>query len=109
AEVLKQLQALYASAPGPQPGGPEAPNAVPTPAQATAPAPPPGEFAGARAKRWVWLSKQGVYGFGYQREDGLWVIDPGSKRPDLPPEAAQASATGAGAGTVSMAGPTTGS
>lgn len=33
------------------------------------------------AKRWVWLSKQSVWGYGYQREDGLWVIDPGTKRP----------------------------
>ena len=42
------------------------------------------------AKRWVWLSKQSVYGFGFQIEDGphrgLWRIDAGSKRP--PEEAA---------------------
>jgi len=37
-------------------------------------------------KRWIWLQKQGLYGFGYQRPDGLWVIDAGSKRPDLPAE-----------------------
>ena len=38
----------------------------------------------APAKRWVWLAKQGVYGFGFQRQDGLWVVDPSSKRPTLP-------------------------
>lgn len=35
-------------------------------------------------KQWVWLSKQGVWGYGYQLDDGphkgLWRIDPGSKR-----------------------------
>jgi hypothetical protein len=36
------------------------------------------------AKRWVWLQKQNLYGFGFQRQDGLWVIDPASKRPTLP-------------------------
>jgi hypothetical protein len=40
---------------------------------AEAPPPPP-------AKQWVWLPKQGLWGFGRQRPDGLWVIDPGSKR-----------------------------
>lgn len=35
-------------------------------------------------KQWVWLTKQGVWGFGWQRWDGLWVIDPGSKRPPAP-------------------------
>ena len=32
------------------------------------------------AKQWVWLRKQVCWGFGYQRADGLWVIDPGTKR-----------------------------
>jgi hypothetical protein len=36
------------------------------------------------AKHWVWLEKQGVWGYGYQIEDGpqkgLWRIDPGTKR-----------------------------
>ncbi|MFO0909830.1 MAG: CAP domain-containing protein [Isosphaeraceae bacterium] len=40
------------------------------------------------AKRWVWLEKQGVWGYGYQIESGpnrgLWRIDPGSKRPPAP-------------------------
>lgn len=31
-------------------------------------------------KRWVWLVSQRCWGYGYQRSDGLWVIDPGSKR-----------------------------
>jgi Cysteine-rich secretory protein family len=35
-------------------------------------------------KQWVWLAKQGVWGYGYQIQDGphrgLWRIDPGSKR-----------------------------
>jgi uncharacterized protein YkwD len=41
---------------------------------------PPGEEAQAPAKQWVWLPKQGCFGFGYKRADGLWVIDPGTKR-----------------------------
>jgi hypothetical protein len=36
-------------------------------------------------KQWVWLADQGVWGFGYQLQDGphrgLWRIDPDSKRP----------------------------
>ncbi len=35
-------------------------------------------------RRWVWLPKQSLFGFGFQRHDGLWVIDPASKRPNLP-------------------------
>jgi hypothetical protein len=35
-------------------------------------------------KQWVWLSKQGVWGYGYQIQDGpqrgLWRVDPDSKR-----------------------------
>lgn len=30
-------------------------------------------------KQWVWLTKQGVWGYGYQRADGFWMIDPGTK------------------------------
>jgi Cysteine-rich secretory protein family len=34
-------------------------------------------------KRWVWLTRQGVWGYGYQIQEGpyrgLWRIDPGSK------------------------------
>jgi hypothetical protein len=36
------------------------------------------------AKQWVWLTKQGVWGYGYQIQDGpyrgLWRVDPESKR-----------------------------
>lgn len=45
------------------------------------------------AKQWVWLTKQGVWGYGYQLQDGphqgLWRIDPDSKRPpeDVAPAA----------------------
>src|SRR5262249_10428991 len=35
-------------------------------------------------KQWVWLTKQGVWGYGYQIQDGphrgLWRVDPDSKR-----------------------------
>ena len=40
--------------------------------------------AAATAKQWVWLRKEGVYGFGYQRTDGLWVIDEGSRQASKP-------------------------
>jgi hypothetical protein len=36
--------------------------------------------AKAPAKQWVWLKKQSLWGYGYQRDDGYWVVDPGSKR-----------------------------
>ena len=39
------------------------------------------------SKQWVWLRKQACWGFGYQRADGLWVIDPGSKRAPAPAQA----------------------
>jgi hypothetical protein len=55
--------------------------------QATAPAPATAPPAVAPApdvkKQWVWLSLEGVYGFGYQRADGYWEIDPGSRRATL--------------------------
>lgn len=42
------------------------------------------------AKQWVWLEKQGVWGYGYQLQDGphrgLWRIDPDSKRAPEPEE-----------------------
>ena len=34
----------------------------------------------APAKQWVWLKTQGLWGYGYQRADGYWIVDPGSKR-----------------------------
>lgn len=44
----------------------------------------------AATKQWVWLWRQGCWGFGYRRGDGLWVIDPGSKRlPAAAPAAPQ--------------------
>jgi uncharacterized protein YkwD len=43
-----------------------------------------------QSKQWVWLNKQGVWGYGYLIQDGphrgLWRIDPDSKR--APEEAA---------------------
>jgi hypothetical protein len=45
------------------------------------------------AKQWVWLAKQGVWGYGYEIQDGphrgLWRVDPDSKvKPeDLTPTA----------------------
>lgn len=43
--------------------------ATPNPAKTAAP-----------TKQWVWLKKQNCWGYGYQRSDGYWIIDPGSKR-----------------------------
>lgn len=70
----------------PESGEPTALASV-TPAPAAAPATPepaPVAQANTPAKQWVWLQAQGLYGFGYQRPDGRWVIDPNSKRPTLP-------------------------
>jgi hypothetical protein len=39
-----------------------------------------GEKPAGPKKQWVWLKSQNCWGYGYQRADGLWVIDPGSKR-----------------------------
>ena len=42
----------------------------------------------APAKQWVWLAKQGVWGYGYQIKEGphsgLWRIDANSKRRPAP-------------------------
>ncbi|MHC5538401.1 CAP domain-containing protein [Singulisphaera rosea] len=39
---------------------------------------------GEPEKQWVWLAKQGVWGYGYQIQEGphsgLWRVDPDSKR-----------------------------
>jgi hypothetical protein len=71
------------------PQGMAAPQAAPAPHPAAAPPAPPVPQAGlpaqAPAMRWVFLTKQNVWGYGYQRADGLWVIDPASKRA-TPPE-----------------------
>lgn len=64
-------------------------------AAATAAPPPPespAATAAAPAKQWVWLTSQGVWGYGYRRADGLWVIDPGSKRAPAPQQQAAAAA-----------------
>jgi hypothetical protein len=47
------------------------------------------------AKKWVYLTYEKVWGFGYQRADGYWVIDEGSRRA-TPPAAAPAPTTTAG-------------
>jgi uncharacterized protein YkwD len=51
----------------------------------------------APVKQWVWLEKQGAWGYGYQIPDGphkgLWRIDPGSKRTPEEVEAEAAPAT----------------
>lgn len=75
-----------------QQGSPQASVSVPNspllnaaaPETPAAPAAPVVARENSPAKRWVWLAKQEVYGFGFQRQDGLWVIDPASKRPTLP-------------------------
>lgn len=63
------------------PQQPAAAPAAPAPAAVQANAPP---------KRWIWLTNEGAFGYGYQRDDGLWEIDPGSLRatppdPNTPP------------------------
>jgi hypothetical protein len=49
-----------------------------TPASAPDPAP---------VKQWVWLESQGVWGYGYQIQEGpnkgYWKIDPGTKTPPM--------------------------
>jgi len=93
---LALLGSLWTAAPAP---AADVPNPAYTPTSFTAPAPPTyaATFEPTAAKQWVWLRSQGVYGFGYQRTDGLWVIDAGSKRlpapaPDAPAQV-QAQAT----------------
>ena len=55
------------------------------PAAPMAPAPAPVvAVEKAAEKRWIWLPAQKVYGYGFQRADGLWVIDEGTKRPAPP-------------------------
>jgi hypothetical protein len=67
-----------------QQGSPQASVSVPNSPLLNASAPAAPVAPAAPAKRWVWLAKQGVYGYGFQRQDGLWVVDPSSKRPTLP-------------------------
>jgi hypothetical protein len=83
--------APHASAVNPSPSAPSQAQAVaPTqnaPVQASAPTPTPYAPVLAQAtepqKQWVWLAQEGVYGYGYQRTDGLWEIDAGSRRTTL--------------------------
>lgn len=76
--TLALLGALWIAAPARAAETPANPN-TPAPAAASATTP---------AKQWVWLWRQGVYGYGHQRADGLWVIDPGTKRLPAAPAAA---------------------
>lgn len=61
-----------------------APPAAPTTTAANPPAAPPAPQVKTPEKRWVWLNYERVYGYGYQRADGYWVIDEGSRRATLP-------------------------
>jgi hypothetical protein len=101
AAVLKELEKQLASTAPAGPGAPAAANPpaseaappIPSAPAATAPNPaaaanqPPAAgqttAAAAPAKQWVWLTQEGVYGYGYQRADGYWEIDPDSRRPTL--------------------------
>jgi len=89
---------------------PQDPGSVPPPPPATAAAAPaaapvaaPVAEANTPAKRWIYLAKQGVYGYGFQRPDGFWVIDPNSKRPTSPEGATTVAAPAAP--TVTAAAP----
>jgi len=95
--ILKELTESLAKASkdGATEAAPPVPTVTPTaapaapapPVQASAPAPatpaPTQAQATATPKQWVWLAQEGVYGFGYLRTDGLWEIDPDSRRPTL--------------------------
>jgi hypothetical protein len=106
--VLKELEKQFANnAPADGATAPTAPAAASSaaseaappvtsaaPAPASNPAAAPNQAPAARPmttaansaapqKQWVWLTQEGVYGFGYQRTDGLWEIDPDSRRPAL--------------------------
>jgi hypothetical protein len=108
-EIIKQLSEQLAKADVPKDGAAGIAPAPAPPAAESAPAPPPQSQtappkpaaevhadagaattpaatttqATAPEKRWVWLAQEGVYGFGYQRSDGFWEIDAGSRRTSL--------------------------
>ncbi|MDR3639629.1 MAG: hypothetical protein P4L84_37865 [Isosphaeraceae bacterium] len=63
---------------------PAAPATATTTPAPEAPAAPATAQANTPAKRWVWLNYERVYAYGYQRADGYWIIDEGSRRPTLP-------------------------
>jgi hypothetical protein len=70
----------------PAPAQAAAPTHAPVPvamASAPAPAPTPAQ-ADAQAKKWFWLAQYNAYGYGYQRDDGYFVIDQGSLRATMP-------------------------
>ncbi len=103
AEILKELseslakgnapaEATSATAPAAAPvPAPAVSSAAPAQPAATVPAAAPASATPAPLvaqatdvkKQWVWLSQEGVYGFGYQRTDGMWEIDPDSRRATL--------------------------
>lgn len=89
---------------GPSPQGGGSPQA----SALAAPAVPVAAQENNPPKSWVWLEKQRVYGFGFRRADGLWVIDPTSKRPTLPEGAATTAQPTAAPATATVA-TTTGS
>jgi hypothetical protein len=68
------------------PSAPTGPTATAAPISTTnsAPAATPAAPADTPAKQWVWLPYEGVYGYGYQRADGYWVIDEGSRQSNPP-------------------------
>lgn len=85
--------------PDPAAEPPAAPQPAPAPAPGTADLTTPGTNpamsqpahapvaepapANTPAKQWIWLPYEGVYGYGYQRADGYWEIDPNSRRKTL--------------------------
>ncbi len=90
AAALAQAAAPTAAQPAPMTVAQPAPAAA-TPAPSAAPAQTPVSTpdqttaptvaqATGPQKRWVYLTSQKVWGLGYQRADGNWVIDSGSMR-----------------------------
>ena len=68
--------------------------AAPAPVAPVQAAPTPAQ----PAKTWVYLTAEKLYGYGYQRADGYWIIDPGNRRttlPTAPPAASTAGTTDA--------------
>jgi hypothetical protein len=46
--------------------------------------------AAAPPKQWIWLSNENCYGYGYINEEGLAIVDAGTKTTTLPPTMAAA-------------------
>jgi hypothetical protein len=72
-----------------QPAAP-APAPAATTTTSTTPAAPASVPANGPAKQWVFLPSEGVYGYGYQRADGYWIIDEGSRQANPPTTTASA-------------------